>query len=268
MPIFLERDPVIKAKIGSHNYNLHDDNSDEDYKIYVMPSFNDLYDGKRYSKMYLTARKDYSVGDIRGFFEQLIKGNVSAIEVLCSRDLHMADEDALQSLMVNELATMNLKGFFDSCYGNYTSRVKNLYRTTVKSGASIPRCGYNTKYAMHAYRYLDLVRRFAFTDFNDIYKAFYYEDDDPARDTLFRIKYGEMSHIDLITILTIQEERVKRLQEKMYAHPFNHQMSARLKLDIRAFVFKSITTGVKTLSGTLNIEEDELLTEKREFING
>ena len=44
------RETVFKALVGSHNYNLADKNSDKDYKVFVLPTFEDLYNGVQYSK--------------------------------------------------------------------------------------------------------------------------------------------------------------------------------------------------------------------------
>ena len=40
---------AVRALVGSHNYNLNDESSDRDYKVFVFPNFGDLYKGKRYT---------------------------------------------------------------------------------------------------------------------------------------------------------------------------------------------------------------------------
>lgn len=40
----------MKAIVGSHNYNLNTDTSDKDYKYFVLPTFDELYCGKFFSR--------------------------------------------------------------------------------------------------------------------------------------------------------------------------------------------------------------------------
>ena len=34
---------AFKSLVGSHNYNLNIETSDKDYKVFVFPTFDDLY---------------------------------------------------------------------------------------------------------------------------------------------------------------------------------------------------------------------------------
>ena len=43
------RVPVLKALVGSHNYNLNTPESDKDYKLFVLPTFDDLYSREDYT---------------------------------------------------------------------------------------------------------------------------------------------------------------------------------------------------------------------------
>ena len=42
---YADRQWLIKALVGSHNYNLNTETSDKDYKVFVLPTFNELYKG-------------------------------------------------------------------------------------------------------------------------------------------------------------------------------------------------------------------------------
>jgi len=42
---------MLQILVGSHNYNLNNENSDKDYKIFVCPTFEDLYYNKKLSKV-------------------------------------------------------------------------------------------------------------------------------------------------------------------------------------------------------------------------
>ena len=66
------REVVIKAVVGSHNYNLNTENSDEDFKYFVMPTFEDLYKGKFFSYSTQSDELDYTVHDIRKLALQMM----------------------------------------------------------------------------------------------------------------------------------------------------------------------------------------------------
>ena len=45
----LEHKELLTCLVGSYNYNLNDKNSDKDYKVFVSPTFDDLYSGNQYT---------------------------------------------------------------------------------------------------------------------------------------------------------------------------------------------------------------------------
>ena len=66
----------LKALVGSHNYNLNTPSSDKDYKYFVYPTWDDLYDGKKYHKEVVTETEDYTVHDIRQLPMLIWKANL------------------------------------------------------------------------------------------------------------------------------------------------------------------------------------------------
>jgi len=75
--------------VGSQNYNLDGPNSDRDYKILMCPDLDDLYFRRRAEKgnlpeEYKTNSEHYSVMDIRTFNQNVLDGNVNALEMLFS----------------------------------------------------------------------------------------------------------------------------------------------------------------------------------------
>ena len=50
---------AFKSLVGSHNYNLNIETSDKDYKVFVFPTFDDLYFNKSYSKSCIGETEDY-----------------------------------------------------------------------------------------------------------------------------------------------------------------------------------------------------------------
>ena len=86
---------VGRALYGSQNYLLADKESDKDYKVFLCPSFEDLYRAHKADKNDLPKNLDsehYSVLDARKFAELVKVGNVNCLEYLFSLDLSGNDK--------------------------------------------------------------------------------------------------------------------------------------------------------------------------------
>ncbi len=89
-----DRKIVLKALVGSHNYNLatgvsvHSDTgiafpaSDKDYKVFILPTFEDLYNGEMYSEQIIGEKVDWDIHDIRKLSSILFKANINPINTM------------------------------------------------------------------------------------------------------------------------------------------------------------------------------------------
>ncbi len=59
------RPVVLEALSGSHNYNLNTPTSDRDYKVFVAPTFSDLYRGSTIHREWIGIERDVLVHDVR-----------------------------------------------------------------------------------------------------------------------------------------------------------------------------------------------------------
>ena len=85
---------VGRTLVGSQNYFLDGPNSDFDYKLLMMPEFNDFYTYHKVDKNDLPEEYDsehYNVMSVLKFDENLRKGNVNALEMLFSREQELSD---------------------------------------------------------------------------------------------------------------------------------------------------------------------------------
>ena len=82
------RKEAFKALVGSHNYNLNTQTSDKDYKVFVLPTFDDLFSGRQFSKA-TTGEIDIEYHDIRKLSNLLWKSNINFLEVLFSEELEI-----------------------------------------------------------------------------------------------------------------------------------------------------------------------------------
>lgn len=77
---------------GSQNYNLADEKSDIDVKVFVMPNFEDLYYCQKISKTYETKYGKAEVKDIRLLVDLIKKMNPTYLEILAT-NYFIADEE-------------------------------------------------------------------------------------------------------------------------------------------------------------------------------
>ncbi|MBR1696444.1 MAG: nucleotidyltransferase domain-containing protein, partial [Selenomonas sp.] len=165
----------LKALVGSHNYNLDTPESDKDYKYFVWPTFDDLYDNEMYHKEVVTDAEDYTVHDIRKLPMLLWKANLNFIEILYSKEL-TGDSDLLEYLEENkeELATMNLPGLYMAAMIMSIDKEKTMTKDSPARRDAIEKYGYDPKSACHALRVLDFLAKYCKTQ--DMAKAFWYPD--------------------------------------------------------------------------------------------
>jgi predicted nucleotidyltransferase len=184
----------MSALVGSHNYNLNTETSDKDYKVFVFPTFDDLYYKKEIAKSKTSDYLDYEVHDIRKLSQLWWKANINFIEVLFSQDIryHIDENNNLVQFIKqnkNELATMNLPYLYDACMGMSLRKQKDMLIDSPARHNNIEKYGYDTKSACHAIRVLDFLVKLAQCDFS-FGKAIWYNNSDIKRDSLLSIKRG------------------------------------------------------------------------------
>lgn len=237
----MERKELFRALFGSDNYNLYTKaipelnipESDKDYKVFVVPSFDDLYNKEEYSKDVITDTEDLIYADIRKLNK--IFTNLNWLEILFSKEIifdlsiTIEEYELLNQLfeMREEIVLMNLSYFFDSCVGMHLERVKRLHKYTESCKYMELQFGYNIKETLHAYRILATVIRFAEQGFKDFEKALRFEGD--ARDNLMSIRHGKITEDVVIKIL----DGIKNLCNEKYApmyHAFEKNQATEDKL--------------------------------------
>ena len=175
---------VFTALVGSENYGLNDVTSDKDYKVFVLPTLENIYLGEKCGTSFNGEKCDIDVYDVRNLESLIFKSNPSFIEVLFSEDLYVNEEisDSMKNVvdqilgMKYKLSRTNLVYLYQSSMGTFASRMKGLDKVTGNTEQLVNTHGYNTKQAMQAYRILDLLDRFFKNEFKDFKSAIYYSD--------------------------------------------------------------------------------------------
>lgn len=193
-----ERKEIFRALVGSHNYNLNTETSDYDYKVFIAPTFDDLYANERYSKSIIGEDMDLDIHDVRKVSHLWWKANVNFLEVLFSKEVYYGltiKEETVELLdkifaMRNDIAKMNLPYLYNACVGMYFTKMRNLHKGTEGTKHLVKNFGYDTKQAVHSIRILDFLQRFADSNFEDFEYAINYENGDSFRNFLFEVKNG------------------------------------------------------------------------------
>jgi len=238
---------AFKALVGSHNYNLADENSDKDYKMFVLPTFEDLYKGKMYSKQTIGETEDLDVHDIRKVVNLFYKSNINFIEVLFTNELHVngalnsAQKDLIDRLflMKDDIVRINLPYLFNACGGMYKQKMSLLHKGTEGTQHLVDKYGYDTKQALHAYRVLDFIVRFADTDFQDFKKAITYNEKE--REFMMEIKGGFFDIKSFTNFITFYHDaKFKQLKDKYHSFEPNEKVKEEIESIIMELVRISI----------------------------
>lgn len=148
---------------GSQNYGLdiysEDYQSDVDCKVFVFPSFEDVYSGNKVSKVYKVGCKEtgleqIEVKDIRLFSELLSKANPSYIELLATDYVltnYRAEFNKLKSFLPKLLDTRAML-FANSVYGMAMEKEKALCHPYPATLDKIEKFGYDPKQLHHIIR--------------------------------------------------------------------------------------------------------------------
>jgi hypothetical protein len=178
------REVVLQALVGSHNYRLNTPESDRDYKVFVAPTFEELYMGTRYQKDILKHPddgNDYSIHDVRKIPDLFFKANLNYLEILSSNEIVIPsgnfEINKIYS-MKKEIFKMNLPHLYNACKGMYFNKMKLIYKGTEGTQHLVDEFGYDTKQAQHAYRCMNFIAKFEATNFEDFDGAIRYSGED------------------------------------------------------------------------------------------
>ena len=198
----IERTEVFRSLVGSHNYNLNTEGSDKDYKVFILPTFDDLYFNRSYSKSIIGVDMDLDIHDLRKATDLWFKANINFLEVLYSSDIELkhsnlsiaSHHDMLELISRrDEIARMNLPYLYSACIGMHKQKRHSVLKGTESTQVLIDTYGFNTKQALHSIRVLDFLIRFQDGKFHDFKQAIWYEDQDKDREKLLALRHGQMS---------------------------------------------------------------------------
>jgi len=222
---------ILKSLVGSKNYNTDIEDSDEDYKYFIMPTFDELYNNHMY-KYSECGGTDYVICDIRKLPRLLYKSNINFIETIFSIDMTFNVNTFYNFIEENryELARMNLPALYNSCRGMSTQFQKIMLAKRYKERISKK----FFKVAYQAFRTLDFLERMYQFNF-DFQKSIWYDNNEE----IINIRTGKLTYDEILTLVSKKEETVNELKEK-FMKDVNEQLYIKLlnetKEIIRSFI--------------------------------
>ena len=226
----MERQIVFKALIGSKNYNLDIKlESDGDYRSFVMPSFDDLYDGITDVNV---GKKCYDIRKLPKFFEY---ANLNFLEMLFSKDI-TGDSELIDYLKWHrfELSKIDLPDLYYLCINNSDYRKSKMLNQSEK--------GYDPKIACEVIRLLDFVIRLAKYDFN-FEKALWYGNspgNEIQRCFLINVKSGKYDIEEVYELINEYHEKAVQYKNLFVYQKVNYEQLDKLKDFIRKYVKKGV----------------------------
>jgi hypothetical protein len=246
---------VLKALVGSWNYNLgrKEDldlgggliikKSDKDYKLFGLPTFEELYKGERFKHTDITATEDREIHDVRKMPELFFKSNLAYLEILHSKELWINEEyEEMKEIyeLRDDIFKMNLPQMFNSLGGTFRQKLSLIDKGTEGTQYLVDQFGYDTKQAQHGVRYIDFGIKYAESDFTDAEGALRYTGEDLVfmqdtmngllnRDTY--VRYAKF----------IDSSRFRHLKEKFHSQPVNYELKEHLDNLVMKMVEKHIT---------------------------
>lgn len=239
---------LMKAVVGSYNYNLNIETSDKDYKYFVLPTFDELYRGTFFSRSKESNTEDYTVYDIRKLPHLFWKANVNFLEVLYGDPIFSNNSKELMAFLIEnrkDLCRMNLPYLYDACIGMAINYSHRFLKVTPSNNESIKRYGYSIKCMYQAVRILNFLCRMKENDF-DFYSSIRYKSG-KERDMLMIIKRGEISFDEANTrYYQYYFQCAKQLEEDFKSQEPNKELLNNLNDTIKSFLWERIKEGIIT----------------------
>lgn len=151
--------PVAQILYGSQNYQLDGPDSDFDYKLLMMPDFNDFYSYHKVDKNDLPegyAPEHYNVMSILTFDKNVRKGNINALEMLFSHYIKCAGDI---ETYIDAAKRAYAEGYLFIVWDSFMATVEGMIKN------SLDRYGVNRKSASRALYLISLCSFVAEHDF-------------------------------------------------------------------------------------------------------
>lgn len=154
---------VFGGVVGSYNYNLADEKSDNDIRFYVFPSMSDLVRGRMTRSLFMMSGSDVQVHDVRRTDYMFNMGDANQLSILFSKEQYINPKYKEFVMPLIE----HREELVERCAPNMYSWGLSMYEKKMgqlqyfKLNETIyQQHGYNTKVAGQAIYHLKLIERY------------------------------------------------------------------------------------------------------------
>jgi hypothetical protein len=246
---------LFKSLYGSENYNLnvkkpiHGMNpSDKDYAVVYIPTYKEIYSGKKEKRPNKIDGNDYRYINIINLPKILFKSNLNDLQLLFTKEFIVGDGlEKEQVKLLNKLlmkkediARINLTNLLNSSLGVSRSYKKDMYKKKKSNEIVFDSFGYDPKYAMNYARVLDFLFKYQQSGFNNVESILEYNG--LERNFMLEIRNGGMSLDSFENYIEFfKEAKVKKVSDDYKKHRPNE----KLYKEIEGICYKIVEISVK-----------------------
>lgn len=223
---------IFTSLVGSHNYNLNTEQSDEDYKSIVIPNMEQIFSNKLANKSLTSKERDESLVDIRTFRKEILSSSPNSIEMLFSLSMdYQEGSKTIETLLSlrEEIAGMNKPKLFDA-YMGMAKGDKNKLEKPVHEGSSAKpyydEHGYNTKVLVNIIRWYTTIIRYAQSGFSNYADSIFVEED--LRNAILFAKHGGFTLKEAKAMIEGLESQAKTFVKDYHSSEFNQELADKV----------------------------------------
>jgi predicted nucleotidyltransferase len=201
-----QKEILFMAKYGSYNYNIANHNSDIDWR-----GFSNIIDENLVDNFEIN-NNDICINNIKYLYKALTEMQPKFIELLFSDTILISDnltnnvQKSINDLfnMRNDIVIMDLPYMYINYLNEYYKHQQWIAENKYPNK--------NINYLIHSFRMLDILYRFAKSDFKDYKNAIYYNDEDEFRKIILKVKSGELSVFYFQNIIQKKLENILKIK--------------------------------------------------------
>jgi len=253
------REAAICSLTGSRNHRLETEDSDYDFKAFVIPTMDDMYSRNEYFKGIKGEGYEIEVHDLRKLPDLLWKSNPSFLEAIFAAERYMCPEmEGLFYANRERISGMNIPYLYNSTTGMFHNKMKYLEKGTANTQHLIEMHGYDTKQAMHAHRMLCVIRWFI--DHGSFEKALIYYDPVTGsfrREFFLDIRNGKYTLDEMRNMLEkLFAETEEHYRDRCLGSPADKEMDSAIRTGTKEFILRHTEmmgrrTGLKMHNGQM-----------------
>lgn len=216
---------MIKFLRGSRNYLLHEKNSDYDYTLVYLPTFEELYCSSDVNSSWSESGQDSLKMSARNYAKSLRKMNPSVLETLFSLETESSEDMwEFQGFLIGNryrIFAAGPKRFYYATKGTMVEKARNLQKGTGVREEDVSKYGYSLKDFQHFMRLSLLMTRVLDNLTSGRKDNPFLQDSETHYNFLKEIRQGIYSLEEVLKIVETVNQYVASLEEEFKRLPID-----------------------------------------------